>query len=560
MAGLFETPQVPRLPSLLAEVRSGAILIPDFQRPLEWDDDRRLTLLDSVDKQMPIGAFLVWRTRTHALRCLDSLGAFKLPTTPGEQIPHAYLLDGHQRLATLFAALTWTDDPKPLRDQGMRWPIYYDLEPDPKDRAFRFFSRKGEPPVTWLPLYALLDPKRLFEHQKRLLGANKDAAAQVAEALAERFKDYQIPVVPLVSEDLSLVTESFVRVNSGGKAMSETYMVRALAYAGGCDIAGKIQSLRDELAADGWGGIEDQVLLNVLKARWGLHIYDTEPRTLNDRVKKDGCDQTFKELGHSVRWAIECLAEFSVRGPRALPYATQLVGIAELGRRLGQIPLDLEQRERLRRWFWATTYGEYFTGMPGNRIADAIDYLYTVIADGGDPIPPDLARQVAPIGVFNYRATRSRALMLLTTLSIDDDRIRVQTQRALGELGNETVQRLFTSAEATRPENRVAALPEEFSALRHELNPSASSCRPVLFDVEAASNDDLQKRHQRVLSRYLLPDHAPTTLRIFGKDEVFAVNNVLGGRRAIMDSREREFLATIGLELRDSDETTEAGS
>ena len=42
MAGLFETPQVPRLPSLLAEVRSGAILIPDFQRPLEWDDDRRL--------------------------------------------------------------------------------------------------------------------------------------------------------------------------------------------------------------------------------------------------------------------------------------------------------------------------------------------------------------------------------------------------------------------------------------------------------------------------------------------------------------------------------------
>ena len=275
MAGLFETPQVPRLPSLLAEVRSGAILIPDFQRPLEWDDDRRLTLLDSVDKQMPIGAFLVWRTRTHALRCLDSLGAFKLPTTPGEQVPHAYLLDGHQRLATLFAALTWTDDPKPLHDQGMRWPIYYDLDPDPKDRdpkdrAFRFFSRKGEPPVTWLPLYALLDPKRLFEHQKRLLKANKDAAAEVAEALAERFKDYQIPVVPLVSEDLSLVTDSFVRVNSGGKAMSETYMVRALAYAGDCDIAAKIQDLRDELAEDGWGGIKDPGVAKRLEGPLGI--------------------------------------------------------------------------------------------------------------------------------------------------------------------------------------------------------------------------------------------------------------------------------------------------
>jgi hypothetical protein len=253
MAGLFETPQVPRLSALLAEVRSGAILIPNFQRPFEWDDDRRLDLLDSVDKEMPIGAILVWRTRVHKLACLKTLGAFGLPTEPGPQAPRAYLLDGHQRLATLYAALSWTDDPGALLAAGVRWPVWYDLAAEPGDRPFRFLPHNRQAPPTWLPMHALLEPRRLYEQQRRLLDAGLDEESQRAESLANRFKDYQIPVVPLVSEDLRLVTDSFVRVNSGGKRMNETHMVRALAYADDCNVEGKIEALRAELEPQGWG-------------------------------------------------------------------------------------------------------------------------------------------------------------------------------------------------------------------------------------------------------------------------------------------------------------------
>ena len=301
------------------------------------------------------------------------------------------------------------------------------------------------------------------------------------------------------------------------------------------------------------------MLLNVLKARWGLHIYDTEPRVLNERVQKDGCDQTFEGLGESVGWAIERLAEFSVRGPRALPYAAQLVGIAELGRRLGQTDLDSGQCERLRIWFWATTYGEYFTGMPGNRIADAIDYLCRVIADGGDPIPDDLVRQVAPMGIFNFRATRSKALMLLTTLDIDDDDVRIQTQRALGESGNETVQRLFTSAEATRSENRVAALPDELNELRKKLGPHRHMQLLFPSTAQFSLGEDWEKERQRILRRYLLPEDAPMAHRL-GEENASAVKRLLKRRRDTMHLLERDFLKGIGLTLRDSYEPTEAES
>lgn len=549
MAGLFETPQVPRLPTLLAEVRNGAILIPDFQRPLQWDDDRRLTLLDSVAKQMPIGAFMVWRTRENTLRCLDTLGAFHLPKVAGPQIPRAYLLDGHQRLATLFAALSFTDDPAPLHKQGVRWPIYYDLEAEPDDQAFRFHSRKGDAPATWLPLYALFDPKRLFAHQKRLLDDPRDGderaqtLAERAEALAERFKDYQIPVIPLVSEDLSLVTESFVRVNSEGKRMRETNMVRALAYSPDRDIERELEALKAELAPLGWGGMDDQLLLNVLKAHWRLNVLDTQPRKLFDKFKADGYEKTLETLQRSVHWAIDELATIGVRGPCALPYANQLIALADAAWQLEQPRLDTAQTKRLHAWFWATTYGEYFTAMSGRRIRDAIDYVREILTKGRDPVPPDLVREVSPIRAFNFRATRTKALMLLTTNRIDDVELWARTQSWLGELGNEAVQRLFPAADSTRPENRVVALPEELDMLRRSL-----SCYRILCD---GCEETSPENRQRLLARYMMPEDAPY---IDLSRDTAEMEQILKTRRANMDTMEREFLASLGLELRQADD------
>ena len=547
MAGLFETPQVPRLPTLLTEVRNGAILIPDFQRPLEWDDDRRLTLLDSVAKQMPIGAFLVWRTREHTLRCLDTLGAFHLPKMPGPQVPRTYLLDGHQRLATLFAALSWTDDPSPLRQQGMRWPIYYDLDAEPDDRAFRFHSRKGDPPLTWLPLYALFEPKRLFAYQKQLLEARaggdkrSQTLAEQAETIAERFKDYQIPLVPLVSEDLSLVTDSFVRVNSGGKSMREINMVRALTYSPSRDIEQELEALKSDLVTRGWGSIDDQLLLNVLKAHWRLNVLDTQPRKLFDKLKEEGYEQTLESLNKSVRWAISKLESIGVRGPSALPYANQLIALADAAWRLKQPPLDSTSNTRLHTWFWATTYGEYFTAMSGSRIRDSIDYLHGILTKDWEPIPPDLIREVAPLKAFKFQAVRTKALMLLTTTKIEDSDLRTRTQAWFGALGNEAVQKLFSAADSTRPENRIVALPEQLEMLRMN-----SECIGDVLDGFMPFDS-----RRILLGQYILPENSQPLHLCRSKAEI---EPILQGRRAKMDALEKEFLARLGLELRQSND------
>src|SRR5437660_1177198 len=95
---MFDTPVLPRLATILAEVKSGDLVIPEFQRSFVWDDDRRLSLLDSIAQGMPIGSLLVWRTNRRDLRTYDEIGGVKLAGSRqgGEKVN--YLIDGHQRI------------------------------------------------------------------------------------------------------------------------------------------------------------------------------------------------------------------------------------------------------------------------------------------------------------------------------------------------------------------------------------------------------------------------------------------------------------------------------
>jgi hypothetical protein len=248
-------------------------------------------------------------------------------------------------------------------------------------------------------------------------------------------------------------------------------------------------------------------------------------------------------------------ARFGVRGPRALPYAAQLVAIAELGRRLNGDGPDQNQYEIVNRWFWATTYGEYFTGMPGNRIRDAIDALCQAVTECSEPIPSDLVRKVDPIRAFNFRATRGKALALRMTWRIADQRLRERTQRALGEQGVDAVHRLFAGQDATRPENRIVALSEELQRVRQELMSLRSV---VLFDT-SGDRAVLEARHHargRLLSEYLISPDAPVAHDVPKGEIADAVERILADRRKRIDEVESAFLNGIDLALA-SDEAAE---
>jgi hypothetical protein len=87
---------------LMVKIRNGQIRIPDFQREFVWDRSQIISLLDSVYQHFPIGSLLFWQTEDE-VQSYRRIGEIELRHDSGKSVQ--YVLDGQQRLTSLFAAL-----------------------------------------------------------------------------------------------------------------------------------------------------------------------------------------------------------------------------------------------------------------------------------------------------------------------------------------------------------------------------------------------------------------------------------------------------------------------
>src|SRR3954454_4282256 len=98
----FTSDEVP-LGQLLDQASTGRLQLPDFQRGWVWDDDHIASLLASISLSYPIGAVMTLHTGNPDVR-------FKPRPVEGIELdgqvePEYLLLDGQQRLTSLYLAL-----------------------------------------------------------------------------------------------------------------------------------------------------------------------------------------------------------------------------------------------------------------------------------------------------------------------------------------------------------------------------------------------------------------------------------------------------------------------
>jgi len=541
-------PNIQRLPSLLREIQAGEIRIPRFQRPFVWTDEQRLDLFRSIYDGIPIGSILIWRTKDHALRCYDHLGRRRLgwsvreeETVEGGQV-RQYVLDGHQRLTTLFDALGGdldtgnseteaTSGDEDRQGDTVR-PVYFDLA----ERNFRVQRKPGELPDKWLPLSILLDPYKLFEFQKRHLETGADRRlVNRAESLASTFKDYTIPVVPIVTEDLELATQSFQRANSGGTPMTEVHMVSALTWSPEFDLNERIQEILTELGEVGWQDLDEKMILNTCKAALELDVYDADAKDIRDALKSK--PEILEEATVALKKAAIFLREHcNVNGPAVLPYSFQLVLLADALRLVKESSPETEAA--LTRWFWLTTYSEHFGGISAGRLAKTLAHLRAVVTHGEPPEPPGLSRSVRALPRFDFRTARSRAIALrLAELNPQNGGPeRHDPFQLLADYGKDAMPMLLPSRKLANrhvegPENRILVHPKEAGQLRRSLRETAFLA-VVILDKEPGL-----LLHSHAISRR-------ETAQALGREdrqEFFKL------RREELISLERAFVEQLGL-------------
>lgn len=237
-------------------VAEGEIRIPAFQREFIWEPDRVQFLMDSI-KQYPIGTVLFWRTRER-LESDRDLGPYTLPQ-PKEQYPIDYVLDGQQRLTSIFSVFQTDLEKNP--DHKINWvDIYFDLsaKEDAQDSQFLALN-ESEVREYHVPLKILFDVTEYGKFTRRISG---DDMLKRVDLLQTRFKEAQIPIETVETEEHSKIAIIFERVNRGGVPLDTYQLLSAWTWSGDFDLRAKFEELSNELDEVGYSDLrEDPDLL-----------------------------------------------------------------------------------------------------------------------------------------------------------------------------------------------------------------------------------------------------------------------------------------------------------
>lgn len=485
----MDKPYIEKIRNLVDHMRAGRIQVPNFQRPFVWSDEQRLELLHSIRDGIPIGGILLWKTSAHGLACYEDVGPHRMAPPP--KLPEGlrqYLLDGHQRMSTLFGALWPVPEGWERGEDAPDWRIVFDL------RAREFKVLGGRPPKTWeMPAWLLhnRDAHRRFVRDlaRHLPEAEAQALETAADDIATRFDEYEVPVIPLATDDLDVATRTFQRVNSMGTPMDEADMVMALTWRPDFELRKKLDDVRAAMP-EGWQELEDRAILNVCKGLFGMEVNKAAEERLAGLIRWK--PEVLDDATARIQRAVSLLGALGVPRLDLLPYQLQWVCLALA---LDADPSDVF-RDRAQRWFWQTTDAEAFAGASSSRIRGLIFFLRAPATPmhlvSGRPSVPNYR------GRFDFRNAWCKAFVVRMGRwnPRSSDGLELGGARLLRERGRAAVRHLFTREEVG-PEwfgsaaNKVVAREEDLAGLRLGLlsgTLTAAVCESHGFVVDAPAS------------------------------------------------------------------------
>lgn len=424
-------PRVSFLSALLKDIYEGALKIPRFQRSLVWKRQQQRELLCSIYEGLPIGALLVWNTRLGNINTYDHIGPFLIEESPILS-SNIYLMDGLQRLSTLYCMLlhpTEKISPKYTQENNPAdFLIYCDLSASNVENMFLFQDELGANELVkknymYMPLDLVYKSKELLRFQ-RLIPAHMEDFLDKCDAIASAFKDYKIPVIPLESDDQTLVTKSFERINSRGTVMSEAHMLNALSYTDKFDLLGSLETYSEKYLDTNskWKEIDTEFVLMLLKLKLGYEIYSKDTDKLAKYINNESISEIFQ--------AIERLANFSeqylrIDSPASFPYRLQMLGIAR-----SFLDNPYCDPNKLTNWFYISAYTNSF-GTTARNSQRALTDLQSYLIDGKLPWTLNQAPALLPLGgiQMNLGAARIKTWVLALAKRLEQSNLKTYKNR-----------------------------------------------------------------------------------------------------------------------------------
>ncbi|MGO9793463.1 MAG: DUF262 domain-containing protein [Solirubrobacteraceae bacterium] len=274
LASEFQTNPMAMM-QLVDQLENGQIALPDFQRSFVWAPDATRELIVSVIRSFPAGAllFLQGGNAIFKARSVEAAGPSSLP-------PSFLVLDGQQRLTSLFQAITGLGQSRFFLDVGAL------IGGSEVNDAVKVFNAAQAAPLESLEAQAnaLMMPLSAVRHgnagkwRDNVVALRdkeeQDALRALLYGVEARFitplVSYRFPVTVLPpSTELEAVCTIFETLNRTGKPLTPFELISARGFAGGVSLHDYWESARAGHPVLEDFEVEPYYLLQVIALRLG---------------------------------------------------------------------------------------------------------------------------------------------------------------------------------------------------------------------------------------------------------------------------------------------------
>lgn len=433
----FQTPQY-SISDLRKWAGTGVIQLPDFQRSYKWDDERIRSLLVTILRGHPMGVIMLLKTGGQHVRFKPKpiTGADGAPSDP------AYLLlDGQQRLTSLYQALTGDGvvDTEDDRKKKLRRRYFVDVEAAIGDSAQQSEAIRSVPDsdiITenfgrtiildvstkelqlqngLMPITAIFDTTWVAWMLAYLQAGGPDEVTRRTQLMtafqsqvAGPMQAYEIPAIELDSSTTKeAVATVFEKVNTGGLPLNVFELLTAT-FAGDREYFEEHGS--DFRLADDWALTEESInrhkvlsdfqrtdflqavaLLSTLEARNSdIASGRAKPAAVSAkreemlRLQLKDYLKWAPRLRKALDWAAHFLTREHIHSAQYLPYRSQIVGLIAFKVLIGEAIDNHGVIERISQWYWCGVLGELYGSTTETRLARDVEQVPTWALNAGD--------------------------------------------------------------------------------------------------------------------------------------------------------------------------------
>ncbi len=420
-----------QITDLMKWADKGKIQLPDFQRGWVWDDDRIRGLIASITNNFPVGAAMFLNYGNENVR-------FKYHGLEGSKIsddviPDNLILDGQQRLTSIYSALVTKDAVSTTTTKGEPIKRHYyisiekalDSYEDRLDAIISIpenlmitsnFGKKIELDLTTrekefeqklFPLNIILNHIDAQKWQNEYYAFYKYDPS-VIQQFTEFYSrvvmvtmQYKMPVIYLEKDTpKEAVCQVFENVNTGGVALTVFELVTAIFAMDDFDLRSDWRTRKEKYFDNSL--LKDVSATDFLTSLTLLYTYkrvhDEGEGTVSAK-KKDVLSlplEVYKKYADALSKGFvateKILEEERIFSVDNLPYSTQLVPMAALCTLLEeQHKLTVATvREKIKRWYWCGVFGELYGGANTTRFVNDINDVMKWV-DDEEYIPKTIA-------------------------------------------------------------------------------------------------------------------------------------------------------------------------